>query len=303
MIMLKAINTLYIFFFLASIVLSATGIIFSERIFRLTKLPEDVMPHAKVYFNIICPGIVVFFGFNGTSAILRGLGDSKTPLYFLVISSFFNILLDLLFVIVFKWGVAGAAYATIISHMGAFITAIIYLNRIHKLININFLRLKFDRKIFFQSVRLCIPAGFQQTFVAIGMIALFRVVNEFGTEVTYGDTLIPMFMTLISLWIIRIPLAVFLSGIIDTDGIWWSAPASWLTGMLFSFLSYLTGKWKSKVVIEKVMDPNLMSPRQKYNKEIYMLISEQNFNFDQIKICFHLIKIFLKDDKIYDRLR
>ncbi len=366
----KAINTLYIFFFLASIVLSTTGIIFSERIFRLTKLPEDIMPHAKVYFNIICLGIVVFFGFNGTSAILRGLGDSKTPLYFLIIASFFNILLDLLFVIVFKWGVAGAAYATIISHMGAFITAITYLNRTHKLININFLRLKFDRKIFFQSVRIGVPAGFQQTFVAIGMIALFRVVNEFGTEVTSafsaaatidnlailpaitlsqalaafvgqnmgalkvdrvktglkatlfisslisiaitilivsfrniimyfftdnadviivgkdylkitatfyllfsimftfngvmrgaGDTLIPMFMTLISLWIIRIPLAVFLSGIIGTDGIWWSAPASWFTGMLFSFLYYLTGKWKSKVVIKKVMDPNLTVAR------------------------------------------
>lgn len=362
----KAINTLYIFFFLASVVLSATGIIFNERIFRLTKLPEDVMPYAKEYFNIISLGIVVFFGFNGTSAILRGLGDSKTPLFFLIISSIFNILLDLLFVIVFKWGVAGAAYATIISHLGAFIAAIIYLNKTHKLININFLKLKFDRQIFFQSVKIGIPAGFQQTFVAIGIIALFRVVNEFGTEVTSafsaaatidnlailpaitlsqalatfvgqnmgafkvsrvktglkatllisslislaitilvvgfrgiimyfftdneevisvgkeyliitasfyllfsvmftfngvmrgaGDTLIPMFMTLISLWVIRIPLAVFLSGIMGTDGIWWSAPASWLAGMSFSFLYYSTGRWKSKVVVKKVPDANL----------------------------------------------
>jgi len=362
----KAINTLYIFFFIASVILSATGLIFNERIFRLTKLPEDVMPYAKEYFSIISLGIVVFFGFNGTSAILRGLGDSKTPLYFLIISSFFNILLDLLFVIVFKWGVAGAAYATIISHLGAFITAIIYLNKTHKLININFLRLKFDRKIFFQSVRIGVPAGFQQTFVAIGIIALFRVVNEFGTEVTSafsaaatidnlailpaitlsqalaafvgqnmgafkvnrvktglkatllissvislaitllivsfrniimyfftdnaevirvgkdyliitsafyllfsvmftfngvmrgaGDTLIPMFLTLISLWIIRIPLAVFLSRIMGTNGIWWSAPASWFAGMIFSFSYYLTGKWKSKVVIKKVIDTNL----------------------------------------------
>ncbi len=357
----KAINTLYIFFFIASIILSTAGIIFSESIFRLTKLPEEVIPYAKVYFNTIALGIIVFFGFNGTSAILRGLGDSKTPLYFLIIASIFNILLDLLFVIVFRWGVAGAAYATIISHLGAFITAIIYLNKTHKLININFLKLKFDRKIFYQSVRIGIPAGFQQTFVAIGMIALYRVVNEFGTEVTSaysaaatidnlailpaitlsqalaafvgqnmgafktdrvkvglratllissiisivitimivgfrnilmyfftdneevirvgteyliitatfyllfsvmftfngvmrgaGDTLIPMFITLIALWVIRIPLAVILSGLIGTDGIWWSAPASWFTGMLFSILYYSTGKWKSKVVVKKV---------------------------------------------------
>lgn len=362
----KAINTLYIFFFIASIILSATGIIFSESIFRLTKLPEEVIPYAKVYFNTICLGIVIFFGFNGTSAILRGLGDSKTPLYFLIIASIFNIILDLLFVVVFKWGVAGAAYATIISHLGAFITAIIYLNKTHKLININFLKLKFDRKIFYQSVKIGIPAGFQHTFVAIGMIALYRVVNEFGTSVTSaysaaatidnlailpaitlsqalaafvgqnmgafkinrvktglgatllisslisigltimivgfrsilmyfftdnkevirvgteyllitatfyllfsimftfngvmrgaGDTLIPMFITLIALWVIRIPLAVILSGLIGTKGIWWSAPASWFTGMIFSILYYLSGKWKSKVVIKKVESTDL----------------------------------------------
>jgi putative MATE family efflux protein len=357
----KAINTLYFFFFIASIILSATGIILSESIFRLTKLPEEVIPYAKVYFNTIALGIVVFFGFNGTSAILRGLGDSKTPLYFLIIASIFNILLDLLFVVVFKWGVAGAAFATIISHLGAFITAIIYLNKTHKLININFLKLKFDRKIFYQSVKIGVPAGLQQTFVAIGMIALYRVVNEFGTGVTSaytaagtignlailpsitlsqalaafvgqnmgafkpdrvknglratllisslisvgisviivafrnilmhfftdneevirvgteymiitatfyllfsimftfngvmrgaGDTLIPMFITLITLWLIRIPLAFLLSGIIGTNGIWWSSPASWSAGMLFSILYYLTGKWKSKVVVKKV---------------------------------------------------
>jgi putative MATE family efflux protein len=362
----KAINTLYIFFFIASIILSTIGIIFSESIFRLTKLPEEVIPYAKVYFNTIALGIVVFFGFNGTSAILRGLGDSKTPLYFLIIASIFNILLDLLFVIVFKWGVAGAAVATIISHLGAFITAIVYLNKTHKLININFLKLKFDRKIFYQSVRIGIPAGFQQTFVAIGMIALFRVVNEYGTAVTSaytaaatidnlailpsitlgqalaafvgqnmgasktdrikvglratlltsalisigitiiivasrnilmyfftdneevirigieyliitatfyllfsimftfngvmrgaGDTLIPMFITLISLWVIRIPLAVVLSGLIGTNGIWWSAPASWFTGMLFSILYYSTGKWKSKVVVKRIESADL----------------------------------------------
>jgi putative MATE family efflux protein len=362
----KAINTLYIFFFVASIILSATGFIFSEKIFRLIKLPEEIMPHAKVYFKIISLGIIVFFGFNGTSAILRGLGDSKTPLYFLIIASLFNILLDLLFVIVLRWGVAGAAFATIIAQLGAFITAIIYLNRTHKLININFLKLKFDKAIFFQSVRIGVPAGFQQTFVAIGLIALYRVVNDFGTDVTSafaaattvdnlarlpamtlgqalaafvgqnmgaskvnrvktglkatlfisliisisitflivsfrgiimhfftnnedvikvgieylvitatfylffsimftfngvmrgaGDTLIPMFITLISLWIIRIPLAVLLSRTMGTDGIWWSAPVSWIAGTLFSFLYYLTGKWKSKVVVKKITDPQL----------------------------------------------
>jgi putative MATE family efflux protein len=271
----------------------------------------------------------------------------------------------LLFVIAFRWGVIGAAFATIISHLGAFITAIIYLNRTHKLININFLKLKFDRSIFYHSVKIGVPAGLQQTFLALGMIALYRIVNEFGTEVTSaysaagtlnnlamlpamslsmalaafvgqnmganktdrvkaglkatlfiasiisvglavlivvfrdllmhlftdnpevirvgtdyliivgsfylffstmftfngvmrgsGDTLIPMFITLVSLWVIRIPLAVFLSKLIGTNGIWWSGPASWFTGMLFSYLYYLTGKWKSKVIVRKTESPD-----------------------------------------------
>lgn len=362
----KAISTLYIFFFIASIILSVAGILLSESIFRLTMLPEEVIPQAKTYFIIISSGIIVFFGFNGTSAILRGLGDSKTPLYFLIIASVFNVILDLLFVIVLKWGISGAAFATIISHFGAFLTAILYLNKTHKLININFFRLKFDRKIFYHSVKIGVPAGFQHTFVAIGMIALYRIVNEFGTEVTSaysaagtinniamlpamslsqalaafvgqnlgasktnrvkagmratlimasvlsfvitimivvfrnllmhlftdstevirvgteyliivgsfylffstmftfngvmrgaGDTLIPMFITLVALWVIRLPLAVILSKFIGTDGIWWSAPASWFTGMLFSYLYYLSGRWKSKVIVRKVEDTNL----------------------------------------------
>ena len=64
--------------------------------------------------------MIIFFGFNGTSAVLRGLGDSKTPLYFLIVATVANIILDLLFVGVFKWGVAGAAYATLIANAIAF---------------------------------------------------------------------------------------------------------------------------------------------------------------------------------------
>jgi len=95
--------------------------------------------------------------------------------------------------------------------------------------------------------------------VIVGSFYLF-----FSTMFTFngvmrgaGDTLVPMFLSLISLWVIRIPLAVFLSGLIGTNGIWWSAPASWFTGMLFSFLYYLTGKWKLKVIVKKPEDTNL----------------------------------------------
>ena len=178
----KAIDTLYIFMFFASIIISIIGIIFSKEIFRLIDLPESIIPQAVQYFNIFISGAILFFGFNGTSAILRGLGDSVTPLIFLIISTIINILLDLLFVIVLKWGISGVAIATIISQGFAFISVILYLNKYHKLIKFSFLKLKFDKNIFRKSLRIGLPAGFQNTFVALGMLALFRIVNMFGTD-------------------------------------------------------------------------------------------------------------------------
>jgi len=362
----RAIDTLYIFMFFASLLVSLVGIIFSEEIFRLISIPEDVLPQAKLYLNIYLGGMVVFFGFNGTSAILRGLGDSKTPLYFLIISTITNICFDLLFIVVFKWGIAGAAWATIISQGGAFLTAIIYLNKNHKIIHFSIKDLKFDRAIFSQSLKIGLPTGFQHTFVALGMMALFGIVNTFGTDVAAaysvagridslaalpamnfaaalsifvgqnlgankservkkgffatfimtsiitlivtvvvvlfgnnlmrlftsdpevirigseylvivssfyillttmfitsgvmrgaGDTLIPMFITLLSLWLIRIPVAYFLSQRIGEKGIWWSIPIAFFIGMLFSLIYYLTGRWKKKVIIKH--DPDVIA--------------------------------------------
>ena len=354
----RTINTLFIFLIIASITVSIISIYFSEDIFRLLKLPEEIIPQAKVYFNIIMGGIIVSFGFNGISAILRGLGDSKTPLYFLIISTLVNIVLDLLFVMVFKWGIAGVAIATVISQAGAFVSAIIYLNRTHKIISFSFKNLFFDRDIFIKSIRIGLPTGIQQTFVAVGMMALISIVNRFGTNVIAaysvatridslasmpamnfsaalssfvgqnigagrtdrvksgfvatlkmssiisvvvsavvlifgdfivrmftndpevirigkeyliivgafyivfssmfiiagvmrgaGDTLIPMFISLIALWVIRIPLAWILSKRIGETGIWWAIPIGWCVGLSLSYIYYKTGNWKKKSVI------------------------------------------------------
>ncbi len=354
----RTIDTLFIFLFFASIIISIVGIIFSEDIFVFLKLPEEIIPQAKVYFNIFIGGVIVSFGFNGTSAILRGLGDSKTPLYFLIVSTFANIAFDLLFVLVFKWGIAGVAIASVLAQGGAFLTAIIYLNRKHEIIQFSLTKLVFDKIIFKKSLRIGLPTGIQQTFVAIGMTALIGIVNRFGTDViaaysvvmrigslatlpamnfaqalgtfvgqnigahkmervntgliatlkmssivslavsafvllgaTFlmnlftndtevirigreyllivggfyvvfsamftisgvmrgaGDTLIPMFFSLISLWFIRIPGAWILSDHFGEIGIWWSMPIGWLVGLILSFAYYLTGNWKKKAII------------------------------------------------------
>ncbi len=179
----ETIDTLYIVIFITSIIFSVIGIVFSGKIFELIDLPQEIIPQAKTYFNILMLGNIAMFGYNATSSILRGLGDSKTPLFFLIISTVINIILDLLFVVVFKWGIAGTAIATVIAYSGAFITAIIYLNRTHQLIDINILKLKFNNSIFLKSLKIGLPSGFQSLFVALGMIVLFSIVNQFGTDV------------------------------------------------------------------------------------------------------------------------
>ena len=357
----KAINTMYIFLFGLSLVLSVVGILLSGYIFRLINLDPTIIPMAQVFLNIFFAGLVFLFGYNGTSAILRGLGDSKTPLYFLIGSVAINIGLDLLFVPVFHWGVAGVAYATVISEALAFIVQIVYLNKYHKVVKFSFRGLKFDYPIFVKSIRIGLPTGFQQTFVAVGMVALYWVVNRFGIDATAaysvagridnfaampamsfaialstfvgqnmgankpervktglratffmtstvtltisafilffarglmrlftndpvvielghsylvvigifyilfstmfvingvlrgaGDTLVPMFISLFSLWIIRIPIAYMLSNIpaIGVHGIWWSIPIGWFSGLIVYYFYYRSGRWKKKAIVK-----------------------------------------------------
>jgi putative MATE family efflux protein len=357
----RSIDTLYIYLFVASIILTIVGIIFTEPLFRLMQLPDEIMPQAVTFLQIYLLGMVAFFGFNGTSSILRGLGDSKTPLYFLIASTILNVLLDLLFILVFKWGVAGAAIATVISQTLAFIATIVYLNKYHKIISINIKNLVFDKQLFYKSIKIGLPTGLQQTFVALGMMALMGIVNTFGTNVVAaysvaaridslasmpamnfsmalsafvgqniganksnrvrsgliatlkmssiiavsisilvifagnflmkmftsdpdvirigheyliivgmfylafnsmfayngvmrgaGDTLIPMFITLFSLWLIRIPAAFILSHYFGEIGIWWSIPIAWIIGTCGTYLYYKTGRWKKKVLINQV---------------------------------------------------
>lgn len=349
----KAIDTLLIFLFISSVVLMTIGLVFSRQIFELMALPEHLIPGAMEYFNVFMYGMILMFGYNGISSILRGLGDSKTPLYFLIIATVLNIILVILFVRDFHWGIAGAAWATVISQGVSFVLSVIYLNKYNYLFNFSWSKMGMDREIFIKSIKIGIPTGLQQTFVALGMVALMRIVNDFGTDTiaaytvagridsfaampamnfgmalsTFvgqnigankvdrvkkgfiatlmmttvisvivslvavffgseimslfthdanvihiganyliivsafyivfstmmvsngvmrgaGDTLIPMFITLFSLWLLRIPISYWLSQHIGSDGIWWSIPIAWVFGCTASILYYLTGRWK-----------------------------------------------------------
>ncbi|PID94105.1 MAG: MATE family efflux transporter, partial [Bacteroidetes bacterium] len=184
----NAIDTMFLFFFGMAVVVTILGIAFSEQLFRILQLPENLMPQATSYLNIYMLGMIVFFGFSGINSALKGLGDSKTPLYFLIVSAIFNVVFDVLFVMVFHWGIEGAAWASILAQSGAFLTGILYLNKTHQIIQFSPLKLRFYKEIFIKSLKIGVPAGMQTTFVALGMMALLGIVNTFGTDVIAAYT-------------------------------------------------------------------------------------------------------------------
>jgi putative MATE family efflux protein len=182
----RAIDTMYVYSAVTGVIATAAGLLLAKPLLNLLGTPEEIMPQATLYLRIYFSGIIIFFGYNGTSAVLRGLGDSKTPLYFLIVATIANIIFVLLFVAVFKWGIAGSAYATLLANGIAFGLAIYWLNRTHKLIRIAIKGLHFDREIFQHSIRIGLPTGIQQTLVAMGNLALMSIVNKFGTNVLAG---------------------------------------------------------------------------------------------------------------------
>lgn len=178
----ETIDTAYIFLFFSVLIITIVGIIFSEPLLRLLQVPENVLPEAKTYLNIMFGGVIFLFGYNSISAILRGLGDSKTPLLFLVISTVINIVLDIYFIANLGWGAAGAAAATVIAQGISFAFGIYHLNKTHEVFKLNIKNMKFNKPIFRMTLKLGLPTGIQQTAFAFGMMCLQGIVNGFGEE-------------------------------------------------------------------------------------------------------------------------
>lgn len=159
------------------IIVSILAIILAPAfISTLLKVPQHLMADAVLYLRIYALSLVFSFIYNCIAAILRGMGDSKATLYFLLVSALLNIALDLLFVAVFNWGVAGAAVATSISQTACAVVSYAYLRKRFKP-NIG---RHFDFEIFKLIVRLGFPSALQQSIVSFGHIAMQRLVNGFG---------------------------------------------------------------------------------------------------------------------------
>ncbi|RDY26513.1 MATE family efflux transporter [Romboutsia weinsteinii] len=204
----STIDTTYIFVFISSIIITFIGVFFSGPILRLINTPSDIFTQAKTYLIVIFVGTLFSVGYNSVTAILRGLGDSTTPLYFLILSTILNIILDVVFIINLKMGVEGVALATIIAQGVAFICSIVYLNKKHDILKISIKNLKYDKEIFSLGMKLGIPSGIQQMLFSVGNIALQSLVNSYGTSAMAAFGASSKIETFISLPIINLGAAV-----------------------------------------------------------------------------------------------
>lgn len=173
----------------AAIVVTLIGVIFARPILQLLQTPDVYINDSIDYFRVTCIGIIGVAFYNGVAALLRAVGDSKTPLYFLILSSIINVGLDLLFVICFDMGVVGVGLATIIAQAVSAVVSIIY--AYHKVSYFRLCKkdLHPDTSMIRDSFRLGAPVAFQNSMIAVSCIALQAVVNGFGPDVASAYTI------------------------------------------------------------------------------------------------------------------
>lgn len=177
----KTISTTYIFIFILTVIITISGLAASHCILDFFRVPLFIMHEANSFLKIMFIGIFAVFGYNTVSCIFRGIGDSKTPLYFLIISAILNIILDLFFIAVLKTGSCGAAVATIISQSFSFLGSLFCLHYFHPELRFGIKNIQFDKKIFHLSLCLGLPAALQKLFLSGGFAINQILVNNFGT--------------------------------------------------------------------------------------------------------------------------
>lgn len=173
---------------LVSAIMSIVGIASARAVLELLNTPATILDDAVLYMRVSCAGILAIAAYNGVAAVLRALGDSKTPLYFMVISCIINIGLDLLFVISFQWSVFGVALATVIAQLIAAICAFVYAFCKIPILRVNREGRKVKPDIMAKCFRLGFPIALQNSLIAFSCIFLQRVVNGFGEDVVAANT-------------------------------------------------------------------------------------------------------------------
>lgn len=184
--MKTSVTTAMISFLMVSLILGGIGLFFGQEIMKLLNTPENILEQATEYLNIYFLGLPFLFMYNILSAMFNALGRSKIPLYLLIFSSVFNIVLDVVFVREFHMGVAGVAWATLIAQGISAVVAFLLFVREMKQYQGEKGDTRFDKEEFSRMSRIALPSILQQSTVSIGMMLVQSVVNSFGAEMLAG---------------------------------------------------------------------------------------------------------------------
>ena len=182
----RAVTTAFLSSMVLGIILTLFGYFFNHQMMRWIRTPQNIMADGVLYLKIYIFGIIFLMLYNVCTGVFTALGDSKTPLYFLLGSSAGNIILDYIFVAKFQWGVSGVAWATFIAQgVSAVLALVTLLGRLQKFAGEE-KQPWFDKKLFGQIMAIAIPSILQQSVLSVGNLFVQGIVNQFGSAVVAG---------------------------------------------------------------------------------------------------------------------
>jgi len=179
--MRKSVAASFVLSGILTIILTLISAPFSYSLLEFLRTPKDIIMDASSYLFIMFVGIFATVYYNLSSNIIRALGDSKTPLYFLIFSSFMNIFMDLLFVLKFKWGIEGVGWATVVAQAISTIMCLIYMFIKFPILKLTKEDWQIPKSFYAEHLRIGIPMGFQMSILSLGIIAVQYVLNGLGS--------------------------------------------------------------------------------------------------------------------------
>ncbi|MBR3767019.1 MAG: MATE family efflux transporter [Clostridia bacterium] len=184
----KAVHTCVTLTLIMAVIFTVLGILMTPFMLTLMKMPEEVIPEAKTYLTIYFAGVIGLMIYNMGAGILRAIGDSKRPFFYLVVSAVINTVLDLVFVLVLKMGVAGVAYATIIAQGISAILVMITLVHSDSCIKVSFRELGISKEQIKLIMKIGIPAALQMAITSFSNVFVQSYINYFGQNIMAGWT-------------------------------------------------------------------------------------------------------------------
>ena len=183
----KAVHTTIAFGFIAGIIVTAFGVIFTPWLLKLMGTPSDVFTDSVTYLRIYFAGGIGIVMYNACVGIFQAIGDSKRPLYYLIVAAITNVVLDILFIAVFNFGVGGAAVATVISQFISAILGFIKLTKVDGDYKIYIKKIKIDGEMLEILMKMGLPTGIQNSIVAFANVIVQSNINQFGSIAMAGS--------------------------------------------------------------------------------------------------------------------